>query len=139
MAIVIPTLRNYIYSDTDDGIVETSSCMVCTPACPFIFSAAGTKTTDGTLYIAYNFELTGLCMSSSQNLLVFWDSFASIGNEFALICDGVDIFRQLCTTGSGSGSATVPAGTRQFNAYCFGACNGVPGADQWSFQVGCVA
>lgn len=136
MAIVIPTIAFSTYYDDGTSVVLDHFCRTCEAGCPVAWSPSGANPTATGNYLAYQQLVRGLCFAASHNVSFSWDSFAVIPNQFVVSCDGSNIYDTGCVTGSGSTTLTIPAGTKEFNVFVYGAC-GPAGGDLWSYTVGC--
>lgn len=115
----------------------TSNC-----ACPFVFSTSGSQPHGGGAILIADLYVDFTATGSSKTVQLIWDGFGVTGNVFwVAVWNGTTCTTLLstgCTTGSGSTTATAPAGTTRMAIYVTGNCNNSSDpTDMWSLVVTC--
>jgi hypothetical protein len=120
-----------------DGVTVTSCLTACDPCEAIEVSESSGREGATGIYLAYYKQATGLCTPSSFQVLVTYDGFGAIGNEFFIIANGVTVWTTGCTVASSSATVTIPAGTTTLYVGVHGACSST-GDDLWSLTVTCL-
>lgn len=106
--------------------------------CPYALSRTGTG--PDAAYTALDITISDLCFPTSKTINVTYDHWSALADQVVITAypSGTTVFSTTCTTGSGSGSGTIPSGTTSLNYHVYGSCNAPQGTtDQWSLTVDC--
>lgn len=141
MAVQIRT-GFYSYSKRlADGSFESDRACVPCDACVITLSeGTGGSGYDsgGVAYTAYLKSIENICTAASYTVNYTHDTFGVAGNRFQVQANDVDVYNSGCvTTGSVSGSFSIPAGTKKILIQVDGNCNGASGQDLWTFTLTC--
>lgn len=106
-----------------------------TPCCPWYQGRYGTGPSSP--YTALDLNLTNICVTTNVTLNITRNFYTACANRLRLSTQYGTFYDSGCITGTGTATATLPAGAIYLRYLVDGACSGSCGTDEWDILISC--
>jgi hypothetical protein len=106
-----------------------------TPCCPWYQERSGSG--PNTPYTALDFTLQNICVPADVSLTITRNFYSGCANRLKLSTQYGTFYDSGCFTGTGTASATLPAGATYLHYVVEGACAGSCLGDLWDILIEC--